>query len=242
MAITATWADNEDGTGGVMTIAGSTGGTSNTLTKSAWTGNAGTLSFSAAGSRTGDGTISVSASDANYVFLLVNDNGGTITTVVVYGAVTGGATTSVLYRIMTAMQTQIVALSLEDVSSANVVVKWLPRDLDSSVDPKPMIVICPAPLPENDQSYLTATDHIGYPVLVASLNAQNQDYDDNIARNTLHRQKIRQEFISQGLVGVPEVQYCRVEPQAIINPAWFDKNVFYSAQVFRFSSRETRGN
>lgn len=243
MAITLTMTDNGDGTGAIATVAGSIVTSTNTLTKSLWSGISGSLTFTAAGNRTGDGTIAASASVGTYVWLLTNNNGGTITTVIAYSAVTGGASSeSVLYRLMLQMQTQIIALGLSGILAANIVVKWLPRMLNAVTDPAPEIVICPAPLPETDQSYLTATDHIGYPVLVAYINAQNQDFVANLARNTLGREKIRREFISRGLVGVPEVQYCKVEPQAIISPAWFDNNVAYLAQVFRFSSRETRGN
>lgn len=243
MPITMATVDNLDGTGIVATVAGSTGGSTNTLTYSAWTGNVGTLSFSAGGTRVGDGTIAVSPGVGTYIWKLVNSVASE--TVIVYQAVTGGASAAaqaVLYRSMVQMQTQIVALALTGITSTNVLIKWLPRSLDSTTDPIPCVVICPAPMPEKDSSYLINTDHVGYPVLVACLAAQNQDYTANLNRNLLWREKIRHEFISQGLVGIPEVAYCTVEPQSVINPAWFQKNTNYSAQVFRLVSREQRGN
>src|SRR5678815_3172857 len=162
-----TVADNEDGTGVTATVAGSAGGSTNTLTQSSWTGNTGTLSFSAGGTRTGDGTIPVVTAVGTYLWMLTNSAAADI--VLVYQAVTGGASAAaqaVLYRAMAQMQTQIRALALTDVSSVNVVTKWMPRLLDSTTDPNPEIQICPAPMPEKDESYLTNTDHVGYPVLV----------------------------------------------------------------------------
>lgn len=243
MAITGTWADTGDGTGGTFTVAGSTGGSTNTLTKSLWSGSTGTLSFTAAGSRSGDGAISVSAAVGTYVFKLVNSVASE--TVLVYGAVTGGASASaqaVVYRAMVQMQTQILALGLSGITSTNVLIRHLPRLLESTTDPNPLIAICAAPLPEKDESYLTSTDHIGYPVLVACIAAQNKHLTNNLNRNLLWREKIRREFCFQGLVGIPEIAYCKMEPQAMINPAWFDKNAYYSAQIFRLVSRELRGN
>lgn len=240
MAITLAISDTGDGTGAVATVAGSGGGSTNTLTKAAWSGDVGSIVFSAAGSRSGDGTIAVSTANGLWLWQLVNSSG---TVVIAYQPTSGGVVTeSVAYRIMTQMQTQIRALALTDVSSSNVLLKWMPRDFGATVDPKPEIVICPAPLPETMRTDLAGTDHIGYPILVAKMNAQNQDYAANLSRNLLHREKLRREFISQGMAGIAEVNYCRVEPQAMIDPKWFKGNDLYDAMIFRFTARELRGN
>lgn len=150
---------------------------------------------------------------------------------------------AVIYQVMTQMQTQIRALSLTGIASADVLIKWCPRQLDNTTDPTPCIEICPAPLPEGmDQQDLTATDKVRYPVLVTIIDANNQDFDKDLDRNLLWREKINREFRYRPLTGISEIIHCFPEPKAIIDPAWFRLNRFYSAIVFRFVSRETRGN
>lgn len=240
MAVTLSVVNDYAG-GAVATIAGGNAGDTNNLYRAAFTGTANsTMSMSLVGSRVGNGTISASTSGL-WLWFLDNITAGLAHTYVhVYAPITSTASTSVLSRIMTQVQTQIVALSLTGITS-NVYIKWLPRQLDTTTDVVPAVIISPAPMPESTKQDLTATDKIGYPVLITILDKQNQDYDDNIARDTLWRETIRKEFQYQPLP-INEVLTCDLEMKPQINTAAFEKNMYMSQMVLRFLSREQRGN
>ena len=238
--------DDANGTSVTATVSGSAVTDTNTVYKHTWTGVTGTLSFSSAGSRVGDGNISISTGVGTWLWLLESVTTGLVkTNTVVFQNSTDSSSAgeSVLSRILTAVKTQIVALNLSGISSSDVIIRWMPRQLASSVDPLPNITICPAPLPVSSPNYLTATDHVGYPVLIVAKSLASQDYDINIARNTLWIEKIMREFRFQGIDTIVECSTCIPEPKAIIDPSWFHKdNILYHAVVMRFVCREGRGN
>lgn len=60
-------ADNGDGTGGVATISGATSGTTNTVYVANWNHSGGSLSFSSAGSRSNNGTVTLAIATGRYV-------------------------------------------------------------------------------------------------------------------------------------------------------------------------------
>lgn len=243
---TLSMADNADGTGAVGTVAGGGATDSNTLYYSTWAGTSGTLSFTSAGSRIGNGTIAASVAVGYYVWLLesvvVATNVKTNTIVYQNTTTTAAAGDPVLYRIMSAVKTQIVALSLSGITSTSVLLKWLPRQLDTTTDPVPCVIVSPAPMAEQDVSYLTATDHQKYPILISLIDKQNQDYTANLSRNLLWREKIFREFRFQPIDGVAEAVSCVIEPKSIVDPVAFNKQLFASSLVLRVICRETRGN
>lgn len=205
----------------------------------------GTQTFASAGSRTGDGNISISASVGYYLWLLESVTTGSVkTNVLVYQNITDATSTgnSVMYRILTAVQTQIQALALTGVSSSNIVVKWLGRQWETTTDPVPSVIISPAPSAETMPNDLTGTDKIGYPVLVTMIDKQNQDFTGNLNRNLKWRELINREFRYQPLAGVAEVIYCEPEPKPQFEAGMFMRNTYVSSFVMRFISRETRGN
>lgn len=239
--------DSANGTTAVATIAGSGGTDTNTLYKVAWSGAAGSLSFSSVGSRSGDGTISVSTAVGSWLWMLESVVAATsVKTVVVnYQPTTDGTSSGdpVLLRAMNQMKTQIVALGLTGISSSNVYIKWSARAFDTTTDPVPQIVISPAPMPEGMIQQLTGTDMLQYPVAVTIIDKLNQDYTGNISRNLKWREKISREFRYRNLDNqVSEVIYVEVEPKPQIDLNWFNKNYFGSTLVFRIHSRETRDN
>ena len=151
--------------------------------------------------------------------------------------------TAVMYRVMEQVQTQIRALALTDMTSANVVIKWKPRQLRVAVDPLPAIQICPAPMPEPMPQDLANSDKVHYPVLISIQAVQNKDYDANIERNLLWREKINREFRYQNLDNaISEIIHCLPMPKSIFDVQAWEENLWRSDFVMLFVSRELRGN
>jgi hypothetical protein len=235
MPITLQITDNGDATG-LATISGSTGGSTNTLYRAAWSASTGQVSWVSHGSRVGDGTIALTGEG---IWIWKLENSVATDAEVTFQGISDTSSDSVMNRVMTAVVTAIEALSLSGVTNANIKKQWRPRLAED--DTAPLITVCPAPLPELMPSHLTGTDHIGYPVLVSILDHNNDDLDLNLQRNLLWRERIVSEFRHQGLSSVAEVLTCTVEHQAVINPSWYEKGVWYSAFVLRYLARVPRG-
>lgn len=246
MPIAMTVTDSSDGANAVAAITGSGGTDTNTLYKATWSGATGTLTFASAGSRSGDGNITASTGVGYWLWLLESVVVATSvkTVVIVFQNTTTTATAGdpVIYRVMDAIKTQIVALNLSGVTSTNVLIKWLPRQFDTTTDPVPCVIISPAPIPETSPSYLVNTDHVGYPVMVTIIDKQNADFTANLSRNLKWRELLMREFRFQPLDTVAEAVTCVIEPKAIIDPAAFAKNLWVSSMVLRVTARESRGN
>jgi hypothetical protein len=237
MSVTLTITDNADGTGGVATVAGSNVAATNTLYKAAWSGQTGALTWTSVGSRTGDGTISVSSGTGFFVFRLDSLYSGTTTVVANYRPLTDTATQSILQRVLSAAKTRIDALALSGLTAVDV--RWLPRAKPG--DTWPLIAVCPVHA-ETFPGVMTQTDDIGVPFLVCIMDAQNQNPTANLNRNSLWREKILSALRYQRLAGVPEAYIVQPEPAEIINPGLFDgQNLFFSALLFRATTRTLRG-
>lgn len=236
MPITLAVTDNGDGTGGVATVSGSTALSTNTLYSAPYSGVIGNLSWTSRGTRTGDGTIAVNPGSGLYFWYVEND--APALSNVTYQPLTD-QTESVHYRSMLAIQQRIQGLGLAGISSSQIVVKWLPRQWEQ-VDTLPNIVIAPIGK-EGQPGVLNNKDDIEYPCVVAIVDKLNQDYTANLARNTRWRERIFRALRHQRLNGVTEVITTDVQPDFVINPELFNKNLWYSALLALPRSREERG-
>ena len=238
MSVTLTVTDNQDGTGGVATIAGSNGGTVS-LYYLTYLGLQQGYSWVLYGTRTGDGTIAVSLAVGLY-FWYCTDSANNVSTLV-FQQLSNTGLQSVHYRSMLAVQTRIQGLGLSGLASNKVVIQWLPRvwdDIDNLALPLVMI----APLGKEGQpGILNNRDDIDYPIVVAIVDRQNEDYQANLQRNTRWREQIFRALRHQRLLGVPEIITTDVEPDFVINPEIFNKNLWYSALLTKPRSREARG-
>lgn len=168
---------------------------------------------------------------------------------------------SVFFEILEEVQTAIRNLSLDQMASVNIEVGKVNPERETVFPGLPGILIIP--LGEEGIPVDGGTlrrDDIGYPVgilmmdqerqqsgtgLPADADEGTQDQDYNLNAKLLWREKIRKEFISQGLSAVTSanVWNCIVEPQLIVDPTDFlGSNIWLSTLVLRFLARETRGN
>lgn len=242
MTLALTVADAGSGTG-AATITGSAVGSSNVVYSATWTGAAGALAWTSRGSRTGDGTVSVSPGAGVYVWTALNTATGVTTqSNPVYQPLVD-ASQSVHYLCLQAIRTAVLSLNLTGISASNVTVKWLPRSM-AEVDTMPNIVVAPIGS-EQQPGTLTGQDDIGYKCAVVVFDAQNQDYVANLARNLLWRQRIfravRHQILSGASTSLSKIITVNTEPGPVLNPQAFAGNVFMTPLVFVCVSREPRG-
>ncbi len=152
---------------------------------------------------------------------------------------------AVLYDILTAVQTGVVALSLSGVANANILVMKVPSDLDRDFPATkfPAVIIAPyGPEILNPADGTNLRDDILYPVLVAILAADNGDQAANFNDYLTWRQQIRHAFHNTNLGTNGALAYnVQVVPQDIVDrSAWFERNLFASGMVLHCYSREPR--
>lgn len=239
MSLTLAISDNRDGTGAVATVSGSDSGSTNNVYAAIFGGQTGALTWALVGTRTGDGTVAVSLPVGYYVWTVLTTSAGVTTQGnAVWQNLSNTAIESPHYQCLVAIQTRLQGLNLEGIGS-NVLVKWLPRDLEK-VDTLPAIIVAPVGK-EGQGPGLNNHDDIDYPCLVAIIDAQNKDYTANLARDLYWRWRVFQSPRHQRLAGVPNVMTVSITPDYVVNPMLFDKNRFYSALLFMCRNRETRG-
>jgi hypothetical protein len=240
MSATLLISDNLDGTGGVAVVSGSAGGSTNSVYCATFAAGMGVLPWTLAGSRTGDGTFAVAPGTGYYLWYLDSLSGGSHAVAPPVFQNLTNATQSVHYRCMVGTQSLIQALALPSLPSSHVGLKWLIQYQQGTDKPLPVIMIAPIGK-EGQPGLLTGLDDIEYPVVVAIVDAGNSDFTLNLPLRTLWRQGIFRMLRHQRLSGVPEIVTTDVEPDFVVDPAWFAKNYFYSAILFKFRSREPRG-
>lgn len=143
MALTLAVSDNADGTGGVATITGASNKPL-TLYRSAFTGTMGSYTWTTSGTRQGNGTITLSSPGTialgYYLWLALVPADDEVASA--YQNLSDAATQSVLDRILDAVKTRIVSLSLSGIASTSVLRQWQPRVWDG-VDAGPAVRIAP---------------------------------------------------------------------------------------------------
>ena len=236
---TLTIADNADGTGGVATISGSSGG-SNTVYSQAVNGELGTAAWTSRGSRTGDGTVAVTPGNGFYWWKVVT--GGSDTSNLVYQNLTDGST-AIWNRLLAAVLARVQGLSLAGVANDSIISRDVP--IDRGITPQgialPAVVISPVkneiadPLQGTNQR-----DDVVYPVgitLFASGNANTRVSTDML----LWRQKIMKAFHNYRIAGVAEAISGFVEPGPHMDLSAWVANLKVSSLIYRCTCRQTRG-
>ncbi len=133
-------------------------------------------------------------------------------------------------RCIEAVQSAIQTMALTGLASAQVYAKKLPTDRDVTL---PAVIVS---YPPNEGERLAGGVHnktdVGFPVLVTFLKADNQDMALAGAENmALWRRSVLLHFHNERLTGVSEVNYCTVEPRAVIDMEAFTNNLHAGALV-----------
>jgi len=196
VSLTLTCLDNSDGSGMTATVAGSAGGSTNTVLAQLVGGSG----FTVAGTRTGDGTVFLSLA-IGYYWLYVSNLATGVTTLsnVVYAAVTD-STQAVYQRLHDAAAARIAGLIMAGSPNTNLYTQMIEDD---------RLLVCPAVFitiggPEKEVSVLTGVDDIYYQFNIAVVDNNFQDYVGPKARLLLWRQQIARSLRNQRFGTIPE--------------------------------------
>lgn len=240
MAITLTVADNADGTGAVATIAGSAGGTTNTVYAQLVDATGlRSPTFTSVGSRSGDGTVNLTLAPA-YYWAHVSNLSGSTTTVsnMAYFAVTD-ATEAVLERCLDAVKARLEGLVMAGQLNARVYDQTV---LNDKVVQYPAVILSLEQEVEQQPGILTGRDDIGYGIRLAVVDRIDADYTAKRATLLMWRQQIFRALRQQRLAGVTEVYQVKIEPGPVVDwNAAQGYQYHVSSMVVRCLSREIRG-
>jgi hypothetical protein len=172
-------------------------------------------------------------------------------------------TVSVYYSILEAVHSAIQDIGLEAIEDENIELIKVYNERETVVPGLPGVLVYPlGPENINVTEGTNERDDIGYPVAVAILDQDRQQSDTGLPADAeegtqdqsfrfeeklIWREQIRKEFINQRLTltgATPNcTNRCTLEPQAVVNTEdWLATNIWISVLVFRFWTRETRGN
>jgi hypothetical protein len=239
-------ADNGNGTA-TATISGGDSGSANVVYYKSADGNLTTSSWTSGGSRTGNGTVTLSLGAGLYWgYNEATLNSQEVATVPVFFAITV-ATDSLHKRCLDAVVSRIQSLSLAGVAGASVLVRKVASDEgigSQQATPEiafPSIIVAQG---GTEQAVGTAgtnnRDQYGYPCIVGMVDTDSS-LTTNHSRNLLWRERIMRAFQNQRLPGVTEVNWCIVEPGDITKFADFKEGKYVSFLTVRCIARVTRG-
>lgn len=235
--------DNEDGTGGVLSLTGAGLSDVNTVQYVQWTGGVQVYPWTVIGTITGNGTLAVNPGSNLYQWVATGPVG---LSPLVYGPLTAGVGQSIHFAIIEAVRARVASLALPGITSTNVLRRWIARvyeKLEGSITP-PYILVAPIGGEVYERAGLAdvlSQDNIGWPVVVVLVDKPGGD--SNYKMNTLmwYRERIQKCLRNQRLPGVPRNIAAYIEPDAIVDVGAFQKGFFVSITVIHFYTRETRG-
>lgn len=210
MAIALTFVDAQAGTGGTATVAGSTGGTANTVyTMSATRALLSTPSWTNSGSRTGDGAVSLSLSSGNYWGYVENNNGGTITfSPLIYFAVTDAAD-SLIERCAAAIESVLSGLTMAGNPNANIYRRSVPSVEGITL---PCIEITYDGEIPREIGGMTGSDDLILPINIRAYDEKVTNYETRRGRYALWQEQIWDALRNKRLTGITEVYNVEVQP------------------------------
>lgn len=240
---TLSLADNGDGTGAVATVASSSSGSSNVVSTVPVDGDlGGGTDWTAGGSRTGDGTVSLTLDPGYYWARVVSTlNSQTAVSIPIYFVVTSGDD-ALFKQCLDAVLARLQGMTFSGINSSNFFLRKLPWNRKvSASEGKPATFITPVPEKQSAREGTNNCDDIGYGVAIVVVSVSNEDLVNNLGRNTLWRQQINKAFRNQRLPGVVGNYRCEVEPGSVFNPSFFGANYDVFSLTIRCWCRETRG-
>lgn len=224
--------DNADGTGATATIAGSSGG-ANVVSVQNVDGELGSLSWTAAGSRTGDGDVSLTLTPGYYWAYCVT--GGTSLSGLVYFQVTTGVD-SVLSRCAAAVKSRLQLLALPCTER----VLDLITDRSPGEELFPCTVLTTDGANQTNEAALNGRDDIGQPIRCLVKDICGKFDSTKLETYRSWRQAIFRAFHNQRLPGVIESVRNRVELGGV-TPAESKQPQMVFDLTIRCITREVRG-
>lgn len=227
MAISLTYVDDNDGTGGILTVSGTTAGVSvNTVYVSEYTGGENNRAFRVLGTRVGDGTVLYVVSQSGpFMVHGVSNTAGVVefSAPKVFRAADG--VDSLHYRVAAAFREMVLAMALPGVTAdpdSHLVCKIGARIQDLMDEDKKCVFYIPT---QESISYMDNTfDQMEFPVNVVVAKESGQDLVKGLQDTLKARQLTHWMFGAVPIPDLPEVHTVDYRP-GVINDAsqWAQK-------------------
>lgn len=248
MSLSLAILDNADSSGATATLAGADPGTTITVYTSplaTYTPGPTSPPWAVAGSRVGDGTLSLPGLGYFFAYALGTVEGQLALAPPVQYLASANAD-SVLDRCLNAIQGKIQGLTLAgldtppgDLTAGQVYAKPA-IDLNKLQVDLPAVFVTPGGS-EAIEGMVSGLDDIGYPVAVTIVDRWSPTYTPPAPTYYKWREQIHRALRFQRLPGVIEVYTVKPEPRAIVEWKTLEFNTFYCGILFRCISREGRG-
>lgn len=246
-SLSATFTDNEDGTGVTVAITGSGTTPTNTVYTALFSGDLGGFEWTDSGNRTGDGSLVIDLACGHYLGYVVSSGGGSQSVSQLYHFVVTDGLGPIHFRCLEAIQSRIRLLLLHDVTDASILYRKVPlsRYFRRTKSPiaLPCILITPHRQLMPPDAGVNSADDVTYRCLVTAVAEDNQEPTGTAeeSRQLLWLQKIARAFRNQRLPGVSEVYRMTVEPLVTIDQSGWVQNYLTSSSIINCISREPRG-
>lgn len=135
----------------------------------------------------------------------------------------------------------IDGLILDGIPTTKTVAAWWPKILRNMSPAPPAILIAPFASEDYPNTGVNDEDDVGYPVIVVMVDKINNDSAANMSRDLLWREQISRVLRFQRLAGVPEIYNAQIQPDVVVHPDAYANGLLVSTLLFRFVSREPRG-
>lgn len=244
MALAITWTDSADGTGGTVTVAGSDAATVTVYKMAVDATGLTTPTFTSAGTRSGDGTVSVSLSAGYYwIYASGTVSGSPAISNLVYAYATED-TDALISRCVDALAARLAGLTMTTGSGVSVpnerIYKRIVPEPDATVE-FPCILLTHEGNRESQDGTTTGKDDIGYPVNVLVCDRHGADFVTKRKTWMKWRQQVFRALRNQRLAGVTESLIVRMEPLTMFDPKLPSYQHVILGFVARCVCRETRG-
>ena len=235
MSLSVTWLDSGDGTGGVATVAGTAGAAASVWSMPMADGEV----FSQAGSRVGDGPVTLAL--APRLYWLYAASAGSVSTVVGVHVTDGNAKAPTRCRAAVAARIRALGLTTPGGATMPVIEQMYPDE--ATISTYPCVVLSVDGATETDGPNGTwAADDRGFPVKVQICDRNGVPPDHRMLPTyESWRYAIERAFAGQYLPGVPESGSCTIEPYLIADPAMPQYQFFVSGMLVRCFCRVPRG-
>lgn len=247
MTISLTWTDAADGTGGVATVAGADADTvevfatavdATGLTNPTWTSK---------GTRTGDGTVSVSLTPGYYWLYAAGLVSGLPALSNLVYALASDSADALASRCVDAIAARLAGLVMTidadggggvTLPNATIYKQTLPEDSKLTY---PCILLSHEGLTERPEGTTTGKDDIAHGCICRVLERNEATYQYRRKTWLRWRQQVFRSLRNQRLAGITEVLTVRVEPRVVIDPHLPAYQVAELGFTVWSVCRETRG-
>lgn len=244
MAIAITWEDAQDATGGAVTITGADADTVTVYTTPVDATGLRSPTWSSAGSRTGDGAVTLTL-DPGYYWIRADGlvSGDPAISNLVYAYATDAADALVV-RCVDAIEARIAGLTMTtdvglSVPNERIYQRVLPAPEGSFTFP--CVILSHEGGREGQPGTTTNKDDIEYPVNVTICDRHGEDYATKRKVWLRWRQQVFRALRNQRLAGITETLTVRMEPMPTFDPKLPAFEYVVSGFVARCLCREMRG-